>query len=145
METVEARIEAMRILLCELMNKLNVCIKEELAKTHVYNVKEVPSFSFLPLEMAGRKALREKCEKLWADGLISTETLMSTEGYNVDYEKLQRQKEKKDGTDDVFAPRVTNVQQTSDEGGRPEMDDDERHSDPEASDRGAQPKPSTEN
>ena len=145
METVEARIEAMRILLCELMNKLNVCIKEELAKTHVYNVKEVPSFSFLPLEMAGRKALREKCEKLWADGLISTETLMNTEGYNVDYEKLQRQKEKKDGTDDVFAPRVTNVQQTSDEGGRPEMDDDERHSDPEASDRGAQPKPSTEN
>lgn len=151
MQTAEARIEAMRLLLCELMDKLNVCIKEELAKSHIYNVKEVPHFTFLPLEMSGRKALREKCEKLWAEGLLSTETLMHTEGYNLDHEVEQRKREAARGIDDILAPRVTNVQQTNDDsgssgsdGGRPEMTDEERHSDPESSDRGAQPKPSTD-
>lgn len=142
MQTAEARILAMRELICELMNKLNFCIKEELLKRHTYNVKDVPTFTFLPLELSGSKALRDRCYQLWKDGVISTATMMDTEGYDLMRELHQREMEK-DHVDEVFAPRVTNVQQTSDEGGRPEMSDEERHSDPEASTRGAQPKPST--
>ena len=146
MQTAEARIEAYRRLLCGVMNKLNVCIKEELAKSHIYNVKEVPIFTFMPLEMSGRKAMREACATLWKEGLVSTDTFMHLEGYDMEREAEKRKLELASGVDDILTPRVTNVQQTTDSGnsgGRPEVDDDERHSDPEASDRGAQPKPST--
>lgn len=147
MQTAENRIEAFRRLLCGLMNKLNVCIKEKLSESHLYNVREVPVFTFMPLEMAGRKAMREACADLWSKGLVSTDTYMHLEGYDMEREAEKRKHEADIGIEEVLTPRVTNVQQTmnesGDEGGRPEMDDDERHSDPEASDRGAQPKPST--
>ena len=147
MQSAEARIEAYRRLLCVMMNKLNVCIKEELAKSHIYNVREVPTFTFMPLEMSGRKAMREACAQLWKEGLVSTDTYMHLEGYDMEKEVEKRELEATNGIDDVLTPRVTNVQQTTndsgDKGGRPEVDDEDRHSDPEASDRGAQPKPST--
>ena len=149
MQMAEARIEAQRRLICELMDRINVCIKEELEKTHIYNVKDVPTFTFMPLEMSGRKALREEAFKLWQQGVLSTHSLMYAEGYDLDYELEQRKAEAADGVDEVFCTRL-NVSannedsgEEKDEGGRPTMDDDERHSDPEASERGAQPKPST--
>lgn len=145
MQTAEARIEAYRVLICELVNKLNECIKEELEKTHIYNVRLLPLFSFMPLEMSGRKAMREACTQLWRDGVVSTETLLRAHGYDLEHEIELRQHEQDIDLDQLFTPHGQQVSTDSeeDEGGRPVMTDEERHSDPESSESGAQPKPST--
>jgi len=153
METVAARIEAARDEICDLMNKINECIQETLSVHHVYNVSTVPQFVFKPLDMNGRKALRESCEELWNKGLVSTKTLMETNGYSLDREKTQREKEASDGTDNVMVPRDekrSSSQETDtnhdsvevETRGRDTMTDDERSSEPDAARRGAQPKPS---
>lgn len=168
MQTAAARIEACRDEVCDLMNKINVCIQEELANTHVYNVSQVPEFTFMPLDMAGKKALREACEKLWKEGVVSTETLMTSYGYSIERESARRKHEDSSGLDETLAPRTVADQKaqmkmeqslkpaievkeeepkqedTVEETkiGRPEMTDDERTSDPEAALRGKQPKPS---
>lgn len=155
MQTAASRIDACRDEICELMNKINVCIQEELANGHTYNVSQVPEFEFMPLDMAGKKALREACTNLWQQGLVSTQTMMTMQGYSLEREKAQREKEAKDGTDEVLVPREITNQQNIDvpddpqqntnqpnKVGRPELDDDERTSDPENAIRGKQPKPS---
>ena len=153
METVAARIEAARDEICDLMYKINECIQETLSENHIYNVSTVPTFSFKPLDMSGRKALREACQILWEKGLVSTKTMMEANGYSLDREKVQREKEATDGTDEVMVPREeqrasesessdsnnTTIKETR---GRNSLDDDERTSDPENARRGAQPKPS---
>lgn len=166
MQTAAARIESAREEICELMNKINVCIQEELSLTHAYNVSKVPEFNFAPLDMAGKKALREACQSLWQQGLVSTKTLMTMNGYSLDKEKEQRELESTDGTDAILVPReivnaknsaqVQNTQdnqetpvktedekeETKSDRGRPELDNEERNSDPDAAMRGKQPKPS---
>lgn len=144
MQTAAMRIDAARDEICELMNKINVCVQEELALSHVYNVSQVPSFEFMPLDMEGRKALRESCKELWTLGLVSTTTMMKQQGYSVEKERALREEEKSSGADDVFMPRPAAGQATpaNDEAGRPEMTDEERHSDPDAANRSKQPKPS---
>lgn len=169
MQTAAARIESCRDEVCELMNKINVCIQEELANTHAYNVSKVPEFSFMPLDMAGKKALREACEKLWKEGVVSTETYMTAFGYSMERETSRRKSEAGNGTDEVLVPRdIVNElnkiklqqetsppeepvqqpeepdQQETEEThiGRPELDDSERTSDPENAIRSKQPKPS---
>ena len=144
MQTASMRIDAARDEICELMNKINVCIQEELAITHKYNVNQVPSFKFMPLDMDGRKALRDVCKELWTQGLVSTKTMMETQGYSLEKEKAQRAKESADGTDETMQPRALAGQTSANDsdGGRPEMTDEERNSDPDASERGKQPKPS---
>ena len=159
MQAAAARIEACRDEICELMNKINVCIQEELGNGHAYNVSQVPNFEFMPLDMAGKKAMREACRDLWQQGLVSTQTMMTMQGYSLEREKAQRETEASDGTDEVMVPReVTNAQiaeETTDSStnsnqdnntktGRPELDMDERTSDPESAMRGKQPKPSNE-
>ena len=154
MQTAAARIEACRDEICELMNKINVCIQEELGNGHAYNVSQVPEFEFMPLDMAGKKALREACKELWQQGLVSTQTMMTTQGYSLERERAQREKEASDGTDEVLVPReITNAEFSTEPDtqqnnnstkkvGRPELDDDERTSDPDAAQRGKRPKPS---
>lgn len=143
MQTAAERIDAARDEICELMNKINVCIQEELALSHVYNVSQVPEFKFKPLDMDGRKAMRETCKELWAQGLVSTQTMMKTHGYSFERERAMREEEKANGADEVFAPRPLQGQtSTEKESGRPEMTDEERHSDPDAANRSKQPKPS---
>lgn len=142
MDTAAARIEAARDEFCELMNAINERLKEEIEGT--YNLKETPKFSFQPLDMAGKKALREACRSLWERGVVSTKTMLETEGYSVDIEKAQREKEATDGTDEAFMPRDQKpvANEGNDGAGRPEMTDEERNSDPDAAERGKQPKPS---
>ena len=156
MQTAASRIEAARDEICELMNKINVCIQEELANAHAYNVNQVPEFHFLPLDMAGKKALREACKDLWVQGLVSTETMMLEHGYSMEKEAEQRETESKKGFDEILKPRQYLFVETDesdtqsndspleekDKGGRPEMTDEERSSDTESSMRGKQPKPS---
>ena len=154
MQTAATRIEAARDEIAELMNKVNVCIQETLAASHTYNVKQIPVFKFMPLDMNGMKALRESCAELWQKGLVSTRTMIETQGYSLEKERAQRELEKRDGTDEVFKPRdekaaVENTDGGDDGGdvevrkvGRPEVEDEERESDPDAAQRGKQPKPS---
>lgn len=165
METVAARIEAAREELCALMNKVNECIAEKLAETHVYNVSQIPTFSFTPLDMAGKKALREACLQLWEKGVVSTETMLTTQGYSIEEEKEKRKHEKSGGYDEILVPREISNQDYSNEGasddeasdesppgnsntddketrGRKQLDNDERNSDPDSARRSKQPKPS---
>ncbi len=153
MQTAASRIDACRDEICELMNRINVCIQEELENSHAYNVSKIPEFRFMPLDMAGRKALRDACKELWEKGLVSTQTLMETHGYSIENEVERRQAEANNGTDEVLIPReVTNgviaAQNapstdtvTETKVGRPELEDDERNSDPDAAVRGKAPKP----
>lgn len=143
MQTAETRINAVRKEFCEIMNRINVRLAEIIPGT--YNLKETPEFHFMPLDMSGRKALREACTDLWEKGVISTKTMLETNGYSIDKEVELRKSESKD-IDTVLIPRDQMQTETSSDGkvGRPEMDDDERTSDPEASERGKQPKPSNE-
>jgi len=146
-ETAEARINAVRDEFCEMMTKINKRLAEEIPGT--YNLSEPPEFHFQPLSMEGKKALREKCVELWEKGVISTKHMLDTQGYSVEYERRMREAESKDGTDKIMMPRETLVSNTEskDSGtqskvGRPQEDNTERTSDPDAAMRGKQPKPS---
>lgn len=145
MQTVEARIDAVRDEFCDLMTQINTRLTEFIPGT--YNLKQVPEFHFAPLSMEGRKALRETCRELWTNGVVSTRTMLEMNGYSIEQETERRQKEKSDKTDATLAPRQKAAQtmsnQSTNKQGRPELDDSERTSDPDAAQRGKQPKPSS--
>lgn len=143
MQTAEARINAARDEFCEMMTQINKRLAEEIPAA--YNLKDIPEFHFAPLSMEGKKALREACNELWKNGVISTQTMMETNGYSIDVEKERREKEASDGTDDTMSSRDQKDADTSSDKkqGRPELDDSERKSDPDAAQRGKQPKPSS--
>ena len=76
--------------------------------------------------------------------------MLDTNGYSLEIERENRENEQKDGTDQVMLPRElgnttyvdNSTSSTNNKVGRPEKEDDERTSDPEAAVRGKQPKPS---
>ena len=143
-EMAEARINAIRDEFCEMMTKINERLVEFIPGT--YNLAETPEFHFQPLSMEGKKTLREKCVELWEKGIVSTRHMMDIQGYSLEVERENRKKEKQDGTDEIMIPRVMtatgNSGETNDGPGAPTKDDSERKSDPAASERGKQPKPS---
>lgn len=141
MQTAEARINAAREEFCEMMNRINVRLTEIIQGT--YNLKETPEFHFMPLDMSGKKALRDACTDLWTKGVVSTKTMLEINGYSMDAEAEQRKKEA-DNIDETLAPRPIQATVANEGAGRPEMDDSERTSDPENSMRGKMPKPSNE-
>lgn len=151
-ENAEARINAARDEFCEMMTKINEHLAEFIPGT--YNLKEIPEFHFEPLSIEGKKALREKCTELWKEGTVSTRTMMKTNGYSIEVESKLRQQEASDGTDELLMPRevlvkedaasisTSNSTDNNKKNGRPKLDNSDRKSDPEASSRGRQPKPS---
>lgn len=147
MNTAAARIDTARDEFCDLMTRINERLREDIVG--VYNLKEIPVFSFKPLDMAGKKALRDACVALWEKGLVSTQTMLETQGYSLELERTRREQESKNGVDEILIPRdATTAAPVANEGegkvGRPKLDDDERTSDPDAAERGKQPKPSNE-
>ena len=145
-QTAEARINAIRDEFCDMMTQINKRLAESIPGT--YNLKETPEFHFQPLSMEGKKALREKCIELWEKGTISTKHMMDIQGYSLEVEREMREQEASDGTDEVMAPRnmnasANNTSEQKDKVGRPKLEDDERTSDPEKSETGKQPKPSS--
>lgn len=161
MQTVESRIEAAMTEFCDMMNRINVLLKEYITGT--YNKKDAPEFKFTPLSLEGKKALREACLNLYKEGVLSVKTLLDKNGYNLDAEKEEKEKEIKDGTVEVFAPFVprtsndsssnksnnsssqTESKSTDEDGGpgRNKLNTTERKSDEESAMRGKQPKPSS--
>lgn len=158
METAAARIESARDKFCEMMDRINKRILEDMKLEHRNNLKQEPKFVFMPLDMAGKKSLRDACMDLWQKGVVSTKTLMEANGYSVEREKALREHEASSGLDEILIPRDITVQKyqtdtsntaeplVRDDGdndvGRPEEDMDERTSDPENAIRGKLPKPS---
>ena len=142
MQTAEARINDAREKFCELMNRVNEQLTELIPGT--YNLKEIPEFEFAPLSMDGKKSLREACKELWMNGVVSTRTYLETFGYSLEKE-VERRKEEAEEIDEVLASRENHTSSAETEGdgaGRPTVDDSDRKSDPDSSDRGKQPKPS---
>ena len=142
-ENAEARINAARNEFEEMMNKINEKLIEFIPGT--YNLKDVPTFHFQPLTIEGKKALREKCVELWEKGVVSTRKMMETNGYSIEVESKLREEESKAGLNETLAPRETlETPSANNDGksGRPTLDESERKSDPDASNRGRAPKPS---
>ena len=141
MQTAEARINDAREKFCELMNRINERLTEIIPGT--YNLKELPAFTFMPLSMEGKKALREACKELWVKGVVSHKTFLETYGYSIDKEVKRREDEAKE-IDSVLVSREGNVAVSeNEEAGRPEVDDSDRKSDPDSAERSKQPKPSS--
>lgn len=155
MQALASRINAARAEFERFMNKVNIRLVEDLRLIHTNNLKDIPEFHFDPIDLNGEKALREACEKLWQQGLVSSRTLMEINGFNLAKEKGRREKEASDGTDEVMMPRQVQQQIAANEAasssdeteadekkpvGRPKMDNDERHSDPDNSQRSKQAK-----
>lgn len=139
-QTVTTRIEAARRQVEDFMNKVNERLVEDIAQVKKYNIKEIPGFHFKPFSFSGKKELSEVCKSLWDEGLVSTNTLMETYGYNLAKQKAQRETEIKNGIDELMKPREYAVQsdisvQDADGNpnpvGRPTMTNDERTSDPQ--------------
>lgn len=124
------------------MNKVNARLVEDIKLIHTNNLKDIPEFHFAPLDLAGNKSMLETCEKLWKSGVVSTKTYLEMNGYNLAKEKDQRETEGSDGTDEVFTSRETKSasQPSSSESSGTSTD---LQSDPDASRRGKQPKPSS--
>ena len=142
-QNAEFRIMEARKEFCELMNQINQRLMEEIPGT--YNLKEVPKFNFKPLDMSGEKGLRETCKKLWENGVLSTKTMLEAHGYDVEKEKIQREKEIQDGVDQIMKARVLSGTAVDNGNvGRPRMTDEERKSDPENSETSKQSKSSVE-
>lgn len=146
METASARIETARDKFCEMMDRINKRILEDMKLEHRNNLKQEPKFTFMPLDMAGKKSLREACLDLWQKGIVSTQTMMETNGYSIEREKYLRKQESENDTDMILLPREMITQKITEKQeqdvGRPEEDMDERTSDPENAIRGKLPKPS---
>lgn len=141
MQTAALRIKQARDNFCELMNKINARLNGNgLARS---NEKNIPEFTFPPVDLTGGSKFYETCLNLWEKGVLSTKTMMTIHGYDIDQE-IERRKKEAGGADETLAPRSN---QTTEEGdgtvGRPELDDTERNSDPADSVTGKQPKPSS--
>ena len=141
-ESAEFRIEAMRSEFCEMMNAMCKRLAEYIPGT--YNLKDPVEFHLKPLDMSGRKALRDKCLELWEKGVVSTKTMMDMHGYSMNGEKEQRLKESREGTDNALVPRDQLQNKTEGDGsvGRPPLEDGERTSSPDKAESSKQPKPS---
>lgn len=151
MQTAAIRIKHARDNFCEMMNRVNLRLNGGgggRAIPHASSDK-IPRFTLPPVDLTGSKAFQEACMKLYKEGVLSKETLLTSHGHDFKLEIERRQTEMKDGTDEALSIplKQTTVPKTEQpEGdktqGRPTMDDSERNSDPAKSQTGRQAKPS---
>lgn len=152
MQAAASRINAARKEFEQFMNKVNQRLVEDLKLVRTNNLKDIPEFHFVPMDMNGDKEFRAACDKLWQQGLVSTRTLMEVSGFNLAKEKERRETEASDGTDEIMISRqmqqaAPNQDASSEDAGndekkvgRPKLDNDERHSDPDNAERSKQAK-----
>ena len=113
--------------------------------------ENVPTFTFPPVDLTGSGKFYEACLQLWEKGVLSTRTMMSMSGYDMDQEVKRRRAEDADGVTETLLPRdakengdsTENKQTENKKPGRPALDDNERNSDPADAITGKQPKPSS--
>lgn len=156
MQTAAIRIKQAQGNFCEMMCKINGRLSE---RGIVGRSKEIPRFTFPPVDLAGSEKFRQTCFKLWETGVVSTKTMLDTHGYDMEQEAERKEDEQARGigetvSDPVDTPSTNpagdNAQSVkakkrhsqNGKGGRPKMDDSERNSDPAKAMTGKQPKPS---
>lgn len=125
------------------MNKINRALA---GRIRGVSGKNVPVFEFPAVDLTNDGKFAEAVYKLWQQGMVSNRTML--EGYELDItqEMERRRSEAAEGQGEVFIPPqnayTSNTGGGENTGGRPELSDGERSSDPADSETGAQPKPS---
>ena len=148
------RIKQARKNFCEMMDKINKRLNMNGILPHSAS-GAIPKFTFPPVDLTDNAKFKEVCKNLWDKGIVSTTTLLDTYGYDAMQEVERKKTEKKNGVAEYLSVVSTTGSgkpnekpQTTDgdnKGGRPEMDDTERSSDPLKSLTGKMPKPSSPN
>jgi hypothetical protein len=140
MQTAAIRIKQARANFCELMDKINLRLNGKRSGVTHSRPENVPLFTFPPVDLAGNQKFQEVCYKLWQSGVVSTQTMLQTHGYDMEQE-LERKKGEEPPVSPV-AEKEAGKTDGEDKRGRPGMDDAERKSDPAKAMTGKQPKPS---
>lgn len=105
MQTAAARIKQAQDNFCEMMNKVNMRLNGKTGGTTRSASSKIPEFTFMPVDLGGNKAFQETCFKFWREGVVSTETLLDTHGYDLQQEFERREQENKDGVSEtMFKP-----------------------------------------
>lgn len=143
--TADKRIELARKNFCELMNKINHRINGSAVSRNAS--AKIPEFTLLPVDLSGSSKFQKTCEELWKQGCVSTQTLLRVHGYDYDQELARKKDEIASGASDILstdngANAAGATQETDGKVGRPELEVDERTSDPGNAITGKQPKPS---
>ena len=103
MQTAAIRIRKARNNFCLMMNKINRRINDTNSRIIPHSKDEnIPDFTFPPVDLSGSKQFQEACYKLWTDGMVSYETLMTAYGLDMDQEYERKRKEKVEGMNEVF-------------------------------------------
>ena len=103
MQTAAIRIRKARNNFCLMMDKINRRINETNNKIIPHSKDEnIPNFTFPPVDLSGSKQFQEACFKLWTEGMVSIETLMTAYGLDMDQEYERKQQEKTDGISKVL-------------------------------------------
>jgi hypothetical protein len=145
-QTAAMRIKQAQDNFAEMMNKINIRLNGAKGGVTHSVPANVPAFVYPPVDLSGSTKFQETCFKLWQSGVLSTETMLQTHGYDIDQEVERKKQEAQTGV--PGAPVQTKGQPANDPAnedkgpGRPEMDDTERNSDKGNSMTGKQPKPS---
>ena len=111
----------------------------------------MPQFKMPNADLTQVAAFQSACKQLWDAGVLSNETLLKNYGIDSQTEFDKKKKEIQAGQQEVFIkPGTSPASNNNDNGsdgkkGRPTLDDNERQSDPENSETGRNPKPSSEN
>lgn len=147
MQTAAIRIKHARDNFCDMMNRINLRLNAGgggKAIPHASDEK-YPRFVLPDVDLTGSKSFQEACMKLYKEGVLSRETLLTSYGHDPKLELERRQADIKNGVYESMTPQepdakteTTNDTETTQ--GRPTLDDNERMSDPSKSETGRQPK-----
>lgn len=143
MQTAAMRIQQAMDNFAELMNKVNQRLNGSHGGMPHGSPVNIPKFVYPPVDLSGSTKFQETCYKLWESGVLSTQTLLQTHGYDLAQEVAQKSKEIKDGVPQgKQEEKAGSEKEAHRDQGRPEVDDTERTSDKGKSMTGKQPKPS---
>jgi len=147
MQTAAMRIQQAMDNFSELMNKVNRRLNGSHTGVTHSAPGNIPRFVYPPVDLAGSTKFQDCCFKLWQSGVVSTQTMLQTHGYDMTQEVERKKQEASNGVD-ASPANGKDTKDTSDDGekkkpGRPEMDDSERSSDKDKAMTGKQPKPSS--
>jgi len=103
MQTAAIRIRKARNNFCAMMDKINRRVNETAGRIIPHSKDEnIPKFTFPPVDLSGSKQFQEACYKLFTEGMVSRETLMTAFGLDMNQEKERKMKEEDNGTADVL-------------------------------------------
>ena len=104
MQTAAIRIRKARNAFCQMMNKINKRLNNAGNGILPHSKEDnIPLFTFPPVDLAGSKQFQEACYKLWTQGMVSLETLMTAYGLDLNQERERKAKENANGTSAVLS------------------------------------------